>query len=187
MVDAYRGRTVALTLTVSVALLLGGCASSGSAAATSTPVSTPPPLHGTVNPGGPNLPLATAVPQVAASATAGSARAQAGAADICAESVNITTVPPATLPTYPTAQLHLTEVNAGDSFFGYCVKAAPGAIAQWYAQQLPGKGWQQVSTTPIQDVRQLSAVQGSTRLVLTVAPDALLLGQTTITAEMLAR
>lgn len=181
--------TTVATIAVCGLCILGGCATSGSASAVTSgrSASTPPPLTGTVNPGGPNLPLPTAAPQVAATATAGTARTQAGATDVCAEPVSITAQPPEFLPAYPGAHLHLTETNAGDGFYGYCASDAPDAVAQWYIQQLPGKGWQQITPTTISDVHQVTALQGSTRLVLTVAPDALTAGQTAITAEVLAQ
>ncbi len=175
-----------MALCAALIMLVGGCGSASSTARhDSTPAST---VYAgpTVPPGGPSIPAPTAPPQVAATATVVTGHTQAGAADVCSQPKSVTTQPPQSVPAYPNAELHVTDSNGGNGFYGYCVGDSVSTVAQWFGQQLPAKGWQQLQNTTIQSVEQISGANGSQRIIVTIAPDALTSGETDITVEVLA-
>lgn len=113
------------------------------------------------------------------------APAQDGTSDYCAGPKNVSTQPPATLPSYPGADLHVSQNTDGNSLFGYCSSASVSDIASFYAQQLPGKGWSNVQTTTISFLQQITATQGSANLTVSVEPSATLSGTTEVLVVVL--
>lgn len=106
--------------------------------------------------------------------------AQDGTSDYCAAPVNVSVQPPASLPQYPGAQLHISQNTNGNELFGYCATDSVSAIATFYAQHLPGSGWSNVQTNTISFLQQVTATQGSTHLVISVEPSATLQNTTEV-------
>jgi hypothetical protein len=153
-------------------LLLAGCASGGgdvqitpvasraatvSATLTLAPTATTPTASGTTTPG-----------------------AQQGAAEFCAQPASAPAQLPASVPAYPDADLRIGQSSGGYGLYGLCTRADVATVATYYAGQLPARGWQQLQTTSIAAVRQLSATQGSAQVTVTIQPDAQLAGTTDI-------
>jgi hypothetical protein len=160
------GRLRVLVLAVGLALAAAGC-SGGSADRTPTPSTnisqTNPSV--TASPSATNTPAPTLTP-------VGTANAQAGAGDICDQPKNVSAQPPASIPGYPGAELHVSLLNNGSGLFGYCSSAQIDAVTSFYTQQLPGKGWTSVESHPLGDYQQVTGSQGNTQLTITISPDA---------------
>lgn len=181
---------VALTLTL--ALVLAGCGGGGAAvpAAELTPAAsavartsgTPGATSGAG--GAPTAP-ATATP--AATITPITGARVAGAQDICSQPASVSAQPPASIPVYPGAQLHASQASGANAFFGFCTQAEVSAIAQFYTQQLPGKGWSSLSTNNIASIKQVLATRNQVQLTVTISPDALTAGETDIFVEEFAQ
>jgi hypothetical protein len=87
---------------------------------------------------------------------------------------------PSSIPAYPGAQLHLAYTSGNNGAFGYCSRASASAIASFYAQQLPGKGWSSIQTYTLGDHQQVTAAMGNTQLTVTAWPDSSQAGVTDI-------
>lgn len=167
------GVWVALLMTG--ALLLAACDSSSSGAASATATGTG---GSSVSANGtPQAPAATATPTTADVTTPG---AQVGASDVCAQAPSVSAQLPASIPAYPGAQLRLGQTSGGNGLYGLCTSDAVSAIGQFYAGQLPNKGWQQVQSNVNGDVEQVSATKGSGHVFITIEPDPQINGQTEI-------
>lgn len=154
----------ALALSLSLCAMLTACAS-GSAA---TPPAAPTTIAAaTLTPGGPPTPTSTPLP---------GAGNLAGATDICASPINVATTLPAEIPPY-NAQLRIAQSNNGDSVYGYCASASVDAIATFYTEQLPGKGWRNIQTFTNNATRNLIATRGGENLTITVSPDVMQSGK----------
>ncbi|MBF6589754.1 MAG: hypothetical protein IVW57_04390 [Ktedonobacterales bacterium] len=166
-------RGLALALIAGLALVGTGCASGSTTARTTTPgaASRLTPTSG-VTP----APRATA-PTIT---PIGTAEAQAGASDICDQPKSVATPPPASIPSYPSAELRVSLIQNGSGLFGYCSSAPMGDIASFYTQQLPAKGWGSVHSGSLGGFQQITASQGETQLTLTISPDATQSGVTDI-------
>lgn len=155
-----RLQALALGIALLVTVLVTACSSGTAATAT-----TPTPGGTTITPG------ATAAPTAASTITPiGTSPAQSGAGDICASTKSVTAQPPANIPPYPNAELHISQTGNGGSLFGYCSGAAVGDIAAFYTQQLPAQGWSKTEMHPLGDYRQVTAMRGSVQLVITILP-----------------
>jgi hypothetical protein len=161
---------------VLLALVLAGC---GDTAGTSAPQPTATSggsVSGTVD-------TPTAAPTVKPAPSPTGPGAQSGVADICAQSASVTVRPPSNIPSYPNAQLHISQVdpsNSNNVFYGFCTSASVQDVLSFYQQQLPGKGWGSLKTYSIDTVRQVRAAQGGSQLTVSIAPSAVLSGTTNI-------
>lgn len=119
----------------------------------------------------------TVTPTTAAVTTPG---AQQGTAEFCAASPNVSAQPPAGVPSYPGARLQLGQDADGSGIYGLCTGDSVSAVAQFYAAQLPAKGWQHIATSTNADVQQVQATKGSAHMVITIEPDSQLSGTTDV-------
>lgn len=161
-------------LAAGIMLALAACDSGSSGAASST---TTTPGGSLVTTNGTGSPVATSTPTTTADNTPG---AQVGASDVCAQPPSVSAQLPASIPTYPGAQLRLAQASGGNGLFGLCTGASVSAADQFYATQLPNKGWQQVQNNINGDVEQVSATKGSGHVFITIEPDPQISGQTEI-------
>lgn len=168
-VRAARMRTCLLRplAAMGLLLLLASCSSNSGAAAPTTTTSgaatTTAPAQTT--PGD----QATATPALTPITTPGG---QIGGSAFCAQPVaSGSTPPPATIPAYPTAQLRFGRTENGFGLYGLCTADLIATVAQFYATQLPSKGWTQVQTSSLANVQQISATRGSAHLTLTIEQD----------------
>ncbi|HEX6122563.1 MAG TPA: hypothetical protein VFY89_05355 [Ktedonobacterales bacterium] len=158
----------ALVVALGVSVLLAGC-DGGSTAR--TPTASPSatgrqtPTASATTGGGEASPVPTLSPVA-------TAQSQAGAGDVCDQAKNVTAQPPSSIPGYPGAELHVSFIQNGSGLFGYCSSAAPSEIANFYTQQLPGKGWSAVQSHPLGQYQQVTGSQGETQLTITISPDA---------------
>ena len=105
---------------------------------------------------------------------------QQGLAEFCAQPPSVAAPLPASIPPYPNAQLRVSQTSGGNGLYGQCTSDSVSAVASYYTAQLPAKGWQQVKSSTIQDIQQLTASQGKAQLILTIEPDAQVSGTTQI-------
>lgn len=103
-----------------------------------------------------------------------------GVAEFCAQPPSVAVQLPASIPAYPNAQLRVSQTSGGNGLYGMCTSDSVSAVASYYTAQLPAKGWQQVQSSTIQNVQQLTASQGNAHVILTIEPDAQLSGTTQI-------
>lgn len=157
-------RWVALVLALTLCGGLAGCAGADGAA-----TSAPAP-RATVSPGSAGV-LPTVTPGGPTATPLPGAANLAGATDICASPVNVSTTLPPEIPPYSGGQLRLAQTNNGAGVFGYCAVASVDAIAAFYAAQLPGKGWSHLQSFPNGSARNLIATRGAEGLTITVSPD----------------
>src|SRR5262249_1506131 len=125
----------------------------------------------------------TPLPTVKPAATPTGPGAQGGVADICSQPASVTVQPASDIPSFPGAQLHITQVDPSDShnvFYGYCTSAAVQEVFTFYQQQLPSKGWGNVTTYSVDTVRQVKGTQGQTQITVNISPSAVLSGTTNI-------
>jgi hypothetical protein len=167
-----RGVLVAGALTL--ALALNGCASGNSSSVnspTATPIGQGQPTATPVETGGATTPGATATDNIAGS----------GSLDIC-QPVTPTPVEvgvPSEVPVYSTGTLKLAEANAASntSEFGFCIPDSVTNIGNFYAQQLPAKGWSSINTFNNLGTENLTAKRGSESITITISPDTLQQGK----------
>jgi hypothetical protein len=156
---------LALAVALGPAIALASCSGSSS---TRAPRSGTSPITTATSPAG-----GTPSPSPQSSLTpAGTAPAEAGAGDICDQPASVSATVPTSIPAYPGAQLHLAYVSGNSGAFGYCTSANASAIASFYAQQLPGKGWTSIQTYTLGDHLQVTAAMGNTQLTMTAWPDS---------------
>lgn len=166
---------VALVVLGIVLVLLAACDSGPSGAVS------PGAANGAGTPGsasgGAQTPAVTATPTTAAVTTPG---AQVGASDVCVQPPSVSAQLPASIPAYPGARLRLGQSSGGNGLFGFCSGDSVSAIGQFYASQLPNKGWQQVQSNVNGAVVQVSGTKGSGHVFITIEPDPQISGQTEI-------
>jgi hypothetical protein len=145
-------------------LLLVGCSSgSGAAAPTATAGSATLPVQATSG-GQP-----TATPQLTPITTPGG---QVGGSAFCSRPASGGSTPlPASIPTYPNAQLHFGRSENGFGLYGLCTASPITAIVQFYTAQLPTKGWTQLQTNSLGDVEQVLATRNSAHVTITIQQD----------------
>lgn len=161
-------------LAMGVVLALAACESGSGGAASSTATA---PGGSSLNSNGTPPPAVTSTPTTSADNTPG---AQIGASDVCAQPPSVSAQLPPSIPAYPGAQLRLGQTSGGNGLFGLCTGASVSAVDQFYASQLPNKGWQQVQNNVNGDVEQVSATKGSGHIFITIEPDPQISGQTEI-------
>lgn len=171
---AYQlARALALAL-VAMGILAGCAGGTAGSARTAPPAHVAATVHAEQTA---SLAAPLATPTPGAVTTPG---AQQGTAEYCAGSASVVAQLPASLPAYPGGQLRLGQNAGGNGIYGLCTSDAVTSVAQFYASQLPAKGWQQVSVVTNAGVEQLQAVRGNARVVITVEPDAQLSGTTDV-------
>lgn len=152
---------------LALALALAGCASGGTTTAkTATPTQPAEPTATLANPTGSGTPTPTAA------GVAGS-----GSLDIC-QPVTPTPIQvsaPPEVPVYQGARLKLAEANGPTSEFGYCITGTVSAVATFYTQALPGKGWSDIKTFVNLATENIIATHQNPNesLTVTVSPDTL--------------
>ena len=126
---------------------------------------------------GPVAEMPTATPTTAALVTPG---AQQGSSDVCGQPMSVQSRLPASVPQYPGSQLRVAQSSGGNGLFGLCTTDSVAAAAQFYATQLPAKGWQKVQRNANGAVQQVSATQSQGQIFITIEPDPTISGQTEI-------
>jgi hypothetical protein len=159
-------RRLALALLCIAALMMGvaACGDSSGTAKQTTPTATPP-----------NTGITQVVGQNSATPTTfvvGGGNGAVGANEICAAEKNVQTSVPASVPSYPGAELRQSYTLDNNGAYGYCVTAAPSTVANFYLQQLPGKGWSNVRSNPMVLGNQVAGAKGSSSIFVTMLPDA---------------
>jgi len=171
-----RGRwSSAWRVAVLVALaLLAGCADSASGGgASATPPGDATPASAasaTVTGDGP-----TPTPTILQVSGPGG---QGGAAEFCTSGATVSQSLPPSIPAYPRAVERYYQ--GGDTnIWGYCSADGVGAVGDFYKQQLAAHGWQRLTDSSFDSIRQLVGYQGSSAaVVITIQPDARLPGTT---------
>lgn len=171
---AHQARLSAAGLFLVLGLLLAACSSGGSSGAnTATP--TIPIGQATAT-----LASATNAPSSSPTASPGSV-AQSGSLDICKPvtptPVSISVLPE--IPPYPNGRLLLAESKDGNAEYGFCASDPVSAVATFYTQALPGKGWQNIQTFTNLSTKNIIATRGANESVtITISPDTLQAGNT---------
>lgn len=172
-------------LTLALLLVLAGCALNGEAASP-TPASTAnnnstgtPGAHATLT-----LPTLTAVASPSGPAGPG------GAGEFCSKPPDVTIHPGSNIPIYPGANLHFTQSNGNNAFYGFCTSASTTAVHDFYSVQLSKSGWSGLQTSTIAAVVQITANQCAStnppRIIVTIAPDTSATTTTSISIVVLA-
>ena len=166
-----------------VALLLAACSGDSSARTTATPATaqdsaTPIGAQGAQGASG-----AQRTPSLAITPVSGGAGVAGPSGDVCQQPAHVATALPASIPTYPGGDMRLAEQAEGIAFFGLCTADSPPAVAQFYAAQLPAKGWGQLQTSAIDSTQILTAAQGNAHVDVTIQPDPLVAGKTQIVIQ----
>lgn len=170
---ARGGRLRAAGLIVALGLALAACGSGDTSSASVKPTVQVAVETATATVSGTPAPTPTPLPGGAA---------QAGVQDICSPSspLPVTTSVPAELPPYPTGHLQLaTKIGSDSAEFGYCTPDSVNAVAMFYTQGLPGKGWQGLQTFNNLSTVNIIGTRGSNESVtITIAPDVKMPGNT---------
>jgi hypothetical protein len=156
--------TLALVCLVALGMGVAACGDSGATGQKVTPTAT-----------GPNTGITQVVGQNDATPTTfvvGGGNGTVGANEICAAEKNVQTAVPASVPAYPGAELRQSYTLDSNGTYGYCATATPGAVADYYLKQLPGKGWDNVKANPMVIGNQVVGAKGNSTIVATMLPDA---------------
>jgi hypothetical protein len=162
--SALRRFALALLCIAALAMGVAACGDSSATGKQATPTATPP-----------NTGITQVVGQNSATPTTfvvGGGAGTVGANEICAAAKNVQTSVPASVPAYPGAELRQSYTLDNNGTYGYCVTAAPSTIADYYLQQLPGKGWSNVKSNPMVIGDQVAGAKGSSSIFVTMLPDA---------------
>ncbi|PWT79083.1 MAG: hypothetical protein C5B60_00260 [Chloroflexi bacterium] len=151
------------------------CASSGSGSATN-------PAGGRTGTGGSVSGTPGALPPTVTPTTsiASPGTGEGGIAEFCASPPDVESSLPASIPSYPHAEMRVSKISGGSGVFGLCTKDPTSAVVSFYLAQLPAKGWQQITQNSIVSVKQIQASKGSGFLTITVEPDGQLSSTTDI-------
>jgi hypothetical protein len=156
--------TLALLCIAALAMGVVACGDSSATGKQSTPTTTPP-----------NTGITQVVGQNSATPTTfvvGGGNGAIGANEICAAEKNVQASVPASVPTYPGAELRQSYTLDNNGTYGYCAAAAHATVADFYLQQLPGKGWSNVKSNPMVIGNQVAGAKGSSSIFVTMLPDA---------------
>jgi hypothetical protein len=156
--------TLALLCIAALGMGVAACGDSSATGKQATPTATPP-----------NTGITQVVGQNSATPTTfvvGGGAGTVGANEICAAAKNVQTSVPASVPAYPGAELRQSYTLDNNGTYGYCVTAAPSAVADYYLQQLPGKGWGNVKSNPMVIGNQVAGAKGGSSIFVTMLPDA---------------
>ena len=167
----FRAGFVVLGVTALVAALamgLAGCALNG-AVANPTPAGT---VNTNTTPGAhPTLTLPTAIASPSSTGETG----QQGVKEFCSKAPSVTIHPGSNIPVYSAANLHFSQANNNNAFYGFCTADSISAVQDFYAQSLPTHGWTGLQTSTIAAVVQITAAQcvsaSPPQIIVTIAPD----------------
>lgn len=180
------GRFCAALLAVTLLTMgLAGCALNASVA-NPTPAATASNDNSGTPGAHPTLTLPTLTPAASPSGPAG----PGGAGEFCSKAASVMVHPGANIPAYPGANLHYSQANGSNSFFGFCSSASTSDIQNFYSLQLPRSGWTGLQTSTIAAVVQINASQctrpGAPQIIVTIAPDATGTTTTSVSIVVLA-
>jgi hypothetical protein len=156
--------TLALLCIAALAMGVVACGDSSATGKQATPTTTPP-----------NTGITQVVGQNSTTPTTfvvGGGNGAIGANEICAAEKNVQTSVPASVPAYPGAELRQSYTLGNNGTYGYCAAAAHATVADFYLQQLPGKGWSNVKSNPMVIGNQVAGAKGSSSIFVTMLPDA---------------
>lgn len=163
-----------------VALLLAACSGDSSARTAATPATA---AVGATPGGAGGTPGAQRTPSLGITPVSGGAGVAGPSGDVCQQPAHVAAALPASIPPYPGGDVRLAEQAQGIAFFGLCTADSPPAVAQFYAAQLPAKGWGQLQASAIDSTQILTAAQGNAHVVVTIQPDPLVAGKTQIVIQ----
>lgn len=147
----------------------GGTPNSGGANATSTADGTP-----------------TATVDTSTATPISGPGAQFGSSQFCSQKPSVSVQLPPTIPDYPNAQLRLSQADGANSIYGLCTTVAANTAIQFYADQLPAKGWLQMQRNNNDPVQQITAKRSGNNVTITVYPDAEIANETDIIIQLSA-
>jgi hypothetical protein len=168
--------TLGLLLVVAVALVACSPARTGG-----SPSGVTAPL-GSGGTGGSNgTPIAT-LPATATPTTsvASPGTGEGGIAEFCANPPDVESSLPASIPSYPHAEIRVSKTSGGSGVFGLCTRDPTSAVLSFYLAELPAKGWQQITENSIVSVEQIQASKGNGFVTITIEPDGQLSNVTDI-------
>lgn len=133
-------------------------------------------------------PAPTLAQALASPSSTDSATGQGTSTVNCAQPGTVTIHPGATIPIYPGAELHRSQANGSNAFYGFCTSATVEVVQNFYAQQLPLTGWTGLQTSTNLPSVQISAkaTQSASQVIVTIAPDAAQANTTGIAVVVLA-
>jgi hypothetical protein len=179
-------RKVRLGMLVLVALgtlMLAACDSGTSGQVRTNSTASPGSANATTIAGG--TPTATAADTATPTPISGPG-AQFGSSQYCSEKPNVSVQLPPSIPSYPNAELRLSQSAGDNSIYGFCTTAAVNVAIQFYADQLPGKGWQQLQRNNNDPVEQITAKRSGYNVTITAYPDAKISNETDIIIQLSA-
>ncbi len=147
---------------------------------------------GTPGSGGTNAPTATsdgtatAAVDTATPTPISGPGAQFGSSQFCSQKPSVSVQLPPTIPPYPNAELRLSQADGANSIYGLCTTVAVNVAIQFYADQLPGKGWQQLQRNSNNPVEQIMAKRSGENVTITIYPDAVIANETDIIIQLSA-
>ncbi|MGZ3676378.1 MAG: hypothetical protein ACXVCO_18905 [Ktedonobacterales bacterium] len=164
-------------------LLLTACDSGSSGQVSTDSTASPGSANATTTAGG--TPTATAADTATPTPISGPG-AQFGSSQYCSEKPNVSVQLPPSIPAYPNAELRLSQAAGDNSIYGLCTTADVAAAIQFYADQLPGKGWQQLQRNNNDPVEQITAKRSGYNVTITAYPDAKISNETDIIIQLSA-
>jgi hypothetical protein len=170
--------TVVLLLLLSVAIV--ACSGGGSGAAAGGTTNPAGGTTGTGGGGGGGAPGALPPTVTPTTSIASPGTGEGGIAEFCSGSADIESALPASIPSYPNANLRVSKISGGNGLFGLCTRDSTNEVVSYYLAQLPSKGWQQLVRNTILQATQIQATKGSGYVTLTVQPDGQLSNTTDI-------
>ncbi|MGO8948184.1 MAG: hypothetical protein ACLQUY_11070 [Ktedonobacterales bacterium] len=105
---------------------------------------------------------------------------EGGIAEFCSGPADVESSLPASIPSYPNAEMRISKTSGGDGIFGLCTADSTNQVLDYYLAQLPSKGWQQISHNSIFSTEQIQATNGNGYVTITIEPDAQLANTTDI-------
>lgn len=181
--SAKRWSVALVALGILAILVLAGCDSGSSGTVTT---------GGTSGTGGTNATTtaaggtATVAADTATPTPISGPGAQFGSSQFCSQKSSVSVQLPPSIPPYPNAELRLSQTAGANSIYGLCTAAVVNVAIQFYADQLPGKGWQQLQRNNNDPVQQITAKGSGNNLTITVYPDAVLANETDIIIQISA-
>ena len=168
--------TLGLLLLVTVALV---ACSPGRTGGAPSSVTTP---FGNGSTGGSNGTPGGSLPATATPTTsvASPGTGEGGTAEFCANPPDVESPLPASIPSYPHAEMRVSKISGGSGVFGLCTGDPASAVLSFYLAQLPGKGWQQITDNTIVSVEQIQATKGNGFITITIESDGQLANTTDI-------
>jgi hypothetical protein len=105
---------------------------------------------------------------------------EGGIAEFCSGPADIESTLPASIPSYPNAQIRVSKISGGDGLFGLCTPDTTTEVVDYYLAELPSKGWQHIVHNTILEAGQIQATKGNGYVTITVQPDGQLSNTTDI-------